>query len=128
MTLDRGKVSQLASFSHIFSVFNNLIDWQLVCFVGETLPPIADATLSCLSRVSVPIPAVLPKVAVDIFFLGCTPSLGKLSFAGSFPPQPVVYRHDVHAYRKRRLHCKQSAWSLKRSFPFAIESSGVIHL
>src|SRR5271163_1677627 len=108
MTLDRGKVSQLASFSHIFSVFNNLIDWQLVCFVGETLPPIADATLSCLSRVSVPIPAVLSKVAVDMFFLDCTPSLGMLSFAGSFPPQPVVYRHDVHVYRVRRLHCGRS--------------------
>lgn len=108
MTLGRGKVSQLTSFFHIFSVFNDLIDWQLVCFVGETLSPIADATLSCLSRVSVPILVVLSKVAVDMFFLDCTPSLGKLSFAGSFPLQPVVYRHDVHAYRKRRLHCKQS--------------------
>src|SRR5271156_1626109 len=108
MTLDHGKVSQLVSFSHIFSVFNDLIDWQLVCFVGEKLPPIADATLCCLSRVSVPILAVLSKVAVDMFFLDCTPSVGKLSFAESFSPQLVVYRHDVRAYRERRLHCKQS--------------------
>jgi hypothetical protein len=108
MTLGRGKASQLASFSHKFSVFKDLIDWQLVCFVGEQLPPIADATLSCLSGVSVPIPRVLSKVAVDMFFLGCTPSLGKLGFAWSFPPQPVVYRHDMNDYRKRRLHCKQS--------------------
>jgi hypothetical protein len=86
MTVDRGKLSQLASFSQIFSVFNDLIDWQLASFVGENFPPIADAILSCLSRVSVPITAVLSKVAVDMLFLDCTPSLGKLSFAGSFSP------------------------------------------
>jgi hypothetical protein len=91
MSLDRGKVSQLAAFSHIFSVFNDLINRQFVCFVREELPPVADTTLGCLSGVSLPILEVLSKVAVDMFFLDYTPSLGKLSFAGSFPPKPVVY-------------------------------------
>lgn len=88
MTLGRGKVSQLATLSHIFLIFNDLIDCQFVCFVREEFPPIADTALGCFSGVPLPILEVLSKVVVDMFFLDCIPSLGKLSFAGSFPPIP----------------------------------------
>lgn len=93
--LGRSKASRLARLSDMFTVLDDRVDSQSVCFVWVRLLPGADAAFGCFLGMPSPVLLVLPKVVVEIFFLDSTPSLGQWRLNGGILLPTIFCGHRV---------------------------------